>query len=606
MELVSSKKMADALGLGSWYGDLIANLLMQLLQINKINKVYSTVSEKQGIEFIDSAIASLGLKYEINESELERIPRTGAFITVSNHPLGGIDGLILIKLLADIRPDYKTIGNFLLQNIEPIKEFFFPVNPPETQKSWDSSIAGLKQAMQHLQEGHPIGIFPAGEVSSHQPDNHRITDKEWQLSFIKLIRNANVPVIPIYFHGNNSKAFHLLGRIHPILRTAKLPSEIFNKKDKIIKIRIGTPIPVKEQVQFQDIDQYGRYLRAKTYLLGSQLKANSFFSHTLLKSQKKVEPVAEAKPIEIIEEEVNKIAKDYLLFKMHEFSVICAPSVHMPNILLEIGRLREVTFREVGEGTNKNIDIDEFDLYYDQLIIWDEINRKIVGAYRAGKGKDIFAQYGVKGFYLSDLFKMDQRFYPYLSQSIELGRSFIVKEYQKKPLSLFLLWKGILYILLRNPEYRYLIGPVSISNDFTKLSKSLIVEFMQTKFYDHTLAQYIKPRKKFRLPKHFTFDKDIIFMKNNTLNDLDKVLRDIQPNLRMPVLLKKYVQSLNAKIIGFNIDPKFNNCLDGFIFADIYQIPIEVVDAFSKEFHDTSILERFGFNQFANQNQTPA
>jgi putative hemolysin len=269
----------------------------------------------------------------------------------------------------------------------------------------------------------------------------------------------------------------------------------------------------------------------------------------------------------------------------------------MPSIMTELGRLREETFRDVGEGTNRSIDIDEFDLYYWQLFIWDEEEKRIVGAYRAGKGKEILDRYGVKGFYINSLFKIDEKFSYILEQSIELGRSFIVKEYQRKPLPLFLLWKGILYFLIKNPEYRYLIGPVSISNRFSSYSKGLIISFMKSNYYDQDFARFIKPRNMFRVPINKE-DYDIIFNNCTDLSRLDNFIKDIEPEeFRMPVLLKKYVK-LNGKIISFNVDPKFNDALDGLLILDLFQVPIDTITSLSKEINDKSLLERFNLSDY--------
>jgi hypothetical protein len=268
----------------------------------------------------------------------------------------------------------------------------------------------------------------------------------------------------------------------------------------------------------------------------------------------------------------------------------------MPNILHEIGRLRELTFREVGEGTNRATDLDEFDLYYNQMFIWDRDEEKIVGAYRIGKGADIIRQFGVQGFYTQSLFRMKKGFKDTLNQSLELGRSFIVKEYQRKPLPLFLLWKGILYFLLRNPEYRYLLGPVSISNTYSDKSKELIIRYIMANFYDYQSAKHIHPRNRHKVT---TRDENLNTALENMTDDirsLDKFIGDIDEyNKGLPVLLKKYL-GLNAKIIGFNVDPKFNNCLDGLIILDLFDVPQETIVSLSKEANDMSILERFYSN----------
>jgi Putative hemolysin len=602
MNLVESEDFKKAANLNTVGGDSLSKLLMYILRFNTINKIYSKISDRDGLEFIDKVIEELELKFEVSPEDLKRIPQSGPFITVSNHPFGGVDGILLIRAIAEIRPDYKMLSNFLLSKIKPLEDFFFPVNPFESKKSDKSSLAGLKLALGHLKDGHCIGVFPAGEVSSYQAGLMGIADRKWQPSALKLIKNANVPVVPIYFVGTNSKLFHLLGLIHPMLRTIKLPSELLNKRNKVIRIRIGNPICVEEQSEFSDLSQYGRFLRAKTYALGTALEVKRFFSPRIVKEPVMVEDIVDPIDPQIVLDEVAQLKKDYLLFQSKNYSVICAPSIEMPNLMTEIGRLREVTFREVGEGTNRKIDIDEFDLYYHQLFIWDDDENKIVGAYRAGKGQEILDRYGIGGFYIQTLFKVSEEFTPILGQCIELGRSFIVKDYQKRPLPLFLLWKGILYFLLKNPEYRFLIGPVSISDRLSLFSKGIIIQFMRDNHYDPEFSKYITPRKKFKV-KFGKIDADILLKHSNDINRLDKFIADIEEqDYRMPVLLKKYIK-LNGKIIGFNVDPMFNNCLDGLLILDIFQVPIETITSLSKEINDKTILERFNLSDYTFQEE---
>ena len=572
-------------------GEYFARLLMHLLRFNQINKLYDNISDKTGIESIDGIIKYLNVTLDFDEHDLKKLPANGSFITVSNHPYGGIDGILLIKLLSMVRPDHKVIANFLLKKVEPISEYFLAVNPFENNPNAASSIGGLKTALDHLNNGGVLSFFPAGEVSTYYASK-TISDREWLYSALRFIKKARVPVVPIYFHGSNSRLFHLLGQIHPSLRTAKLPSEILNKKDKTIKIRIGNPISVKDQDKFSDIHQLGRYLRSKTYCLDSEIEVKHFFNSSL-KSQPVTEKIIDPQPADLISEEIADLRKEYLLFAIKNYSVFCVPSGRIPVIMNELGRLRELTFREVGEGTNQSTDIDEFDLYYSQLIIWDNEGLHLVGGYRVGKGNEIYAQFGVKGFYTQSLFKMKSSFGETLKQSLELGRSFIVKEYQRKPLPLFLLWKGILYLLLKNPEYRYLIGPVSISNTYSGISKELIIRYIMANFFDYKRAAFVKPRNRFKVK---TDDQHLnTALENMTpdLHSLDKFIGDIdQYNNGLPVLLKKYL-GLNAKIISFNVDPKFNDCVDGLLILDIFEVPKSTIESLVKEINDVNLLSRF-------------
>ncbi len=585
-DLIKARPFIQYLG-----GEYFAKILMHLLSFHKINDLYENVSQKQGIESIDAIINYLNITLEFDENDLKKLPADGGFITVSNHPFGGIDGILLIKLLSMKRGDHKVIANFLLKKIEPISDFFLAVNPFENMPEAGSSISGLKTAIDHLHNGGVLSLFPAGEVSTNYASS-MITDREWLVSALRFIKKNKVPVVPIFFHGTNSRLFHLLGRIHPSLRTVKLPSELINKRNKTIKVRIGNPISVKEQEEFSDIRQYGRYLRAKTYCLDSGIEVKGFFDYSL-KSETKPEAIIPPQPLALVEKEIAMLKREGFLFRVKNYDIYCAPTKMIPVILSELGRLREITFREVGEGTNRSTDVDEFDLYYHQLVIWDNTEKKIVGGYRIGMGAEIMEQYGVQGFYTHSLFKMSNGFKDTLRQSLELGRSFIVGEYQRKPLPLFLLWKGILFFLLKNPEYRYLIGPVSISNTYSEKSKELIIRYIMANFYDYEKAALVKPRNHFKVKTNDPHLNDAMKHLSPKLSSLDKFIGDVdQYNNGLPVLLKKYL-GLNAKIIAFNVDPKFNNCVDGMLVLDIYDIPKTTIDSLSKEVNDLSLLQRF-------------
>ncbi len=591
MKLIETDEFVKAARLNRIGGSSAAKVLMTVLRINKINKLYNELSHHRGIDFIDALIEKLKLEYEVSEGELKKIPKEGALITVSNHPFGGIDGMLLVKILHEVRPDIKVMSNFILNKFEPVSEYMLPVNPFERRKEASSSLAGIKMALEHLNDGKLLGIFPAGEVSSYNEDNFGISDREWQYPAMKMIKKARVPVVPVYFQGSNSRLFHILGLIHPSLRTVRLPAEVFNKKRKKIRIRIGNPITVKEQDAFSDISTYGRYLRAKTYALGSVLEVKKFFRPRINRGTR-VEPIAAPIQPELIQQEIQRIREEYILFSSNQFDVFCTPSTEIPQIMNELGRLREITFREVGEGTNHSMDIDEYDLYYNQLFVWDKQEKRIVGAYRVGKGKEILRRYGVKGFYLQSLFRMNRRFHSTLKQSLELVRSFIIQEYQRRPLPLFLLWKGILYFLLKHSDYRYLIGPVSISNNFSQFSRGLIMKYIRAHNFDKKLSRCVRPRTRYNVPG-FNVDEDIILETADDLTKFDRLIKEVEPNdYTMPILLKRYLK-LNGKIIGFNLDPKFNNALDGLLVLDLYDVPMETISSLSKEINDESILDRF-------------
>ena len=587
MELVSSKEIAKVIHLDKYgfIGTFMGWILLKVLRISKLNRIYRKHKDKNDVEFLNAILDEVKIKFEIPEEDLKRIPKEGAFISVSNHPLGGIDGVLLLKLLVEKRPDYKIIANFLLHRIEPLKPYIMPVNPFEDRKDAKSSVTGIKNALQHLKAGYPLGIFPAGEVSTYK-DGKLIVDKPWEEGAIKLIHKANVPVIPIYFHAKNSRLFYFLSKINDTLRTAKLPSELLTQKSRIIKVRIGKVITVKDQEEHQNIDDFHNFLRKKTYMLANPFEVNNRLIKTpslkIPKQPKEViPPVSKTK---IIKEITNLRTGDDRLLESKNYEVFLAPSDKIPNILREIGRLREITFREVGEGTNNAFDLDAYDKYYQHMFLWDNKAKMVAGAYRMGFGKDIYKKHGIKGFYISTLFRMESELFSMMEKSIEMGRAFIIKEYQQKPMPLFLLWKGIVHVTLRYPDHKYLIGGVSISNQFSNFSKSLMIEFMKSNYYDPYLAQFIHPKKEYKV-KLNDVDKDFVFDESKSdMQKFDKIIDELEPGaLRLPVLLKKYVKQ-NAKLVAFNVDPKFNNAIDGLMYIRIADLPESTVKPVMEEF----------------------
>jgi putative hemolysin len=577
--LISLSDFSKASGIKN---SLLTKGVMYFAGIHKINRLYEVLYPHKAENFTKAFFEYSKITLHVDEHELARIPKTGPFITISNHPYGGVDGLALIELICRRRSDYKVMANFLLKKVEPISDYFISVNPFEDFKHVASSVAGMKLAAGHLAQGHALGIFPAGEVSTRQKGKKGIVDRAWQKPALKLIKKAEVPIIPIYFHGHNSWSFHLLGRIHPLLRTLRLPHEVASQKPRTIQVRIGNPITISEQKVFSDLTQFGNFLRAKTYSLGSTWISKKRNLPTL-SFNGRPKPIENGISKELMAEDLAKVSHLKILSQQN-FDLYLAPSKLIPNILLEIGRLRELTFRQEGEGTNKPLDLDEFDKYYEHLFLFDRDTHEIVGAYRIGKGRDIVKKFGRKGFYTNTLFRMKDGFIPTLNDSIELGRSFIVPEYQNKRLPLFLLWKGILKVLISNPQYTYIIGPVSISNYYSNVSKSIIVAFVQRHYFDYNLARYIKPKKKYKIDSWILKEAEsLLDSSGNDLKKLDKIIDDIEPDIKsIPVLLKKYIHQ-NARIIGFNVDPAFNQALDGLMILNVQKIPKETFDNLKSE-----------------------
>ena len=587
--LVTAKEVAKAIQLDKYgfIGTFMGWLLMKVLKISTLNKFYKRNKHLEGVDFLDSILEEFQIKFEIPEEDLKRLPKEGPYITVSNHPLGGIDGILLLKLMLEQRSDFKIIANFLLHRIEPMKPYIMPVNPFEDRKDVKSSIAGFKNSLLHLRDGHPLGIFPAGEVSTYR-DGKLVIDRPWEEAAMKLVKKAEVPVVPIYFHAKNSKLFYKLSKISDTFRTAKLPSEVLTQKRRTIKVRIGKPISVTDQKEHGALDEFSEFLRRKTYMLSHAFEDEPRILDNISSTLKTPKaPKSIVTPVEngLMTKEVDALRKgDSRLLQSKNYEVFLAQADKIPNILREIGRLREITFREVGEGTNEAIDLDTFDNYYHHMFLWDNASKVLVGAYRMGLGSKIFEQHGIDGFYLQDLFRFEPELHKMMSQSIEMGRAFIIKEYQQKPMPLFLLWKGIVHTTLRYPEHKYLIGGVSISNQFSNFSKSLMVEFMKPHYYDPYIAQYVHPKKEFKV-KLKDADKDFVFDEAEAdLNKFDKFIDEIEPGaLRLPILLKKYIKQ-NARLVAFNVDPLFNNSVDGLMYIRIADLPESTVKPVMEEF----------------------
>lgn len=600
MSLITQEDLIKATGMSriGFLKNPVASALMKLTKIDEVNHLYNKLKDKTGRDFFDSFVRERDLKYIVFEEDLARIPKTGPFILVSNHPLGAIDGILMCKILTEIRPDFKVMGNFLLEKIQPMEPFVISVNPFEGRKEMKSSATGMRAALQHLQNGGCLGIFPAGEVSNMNNPFGEIQDKEWEKPAIKLIMKAKVPVVPMYFHAKNSRVFYQVARLHPDLQTAMLPAEMMKKREEPIRIRIGKPVTVKLLEEQETAEEVGEFLRNKIRMLKSYYERrksipeilklpNLKLNFSLNQEENRVQNIIDATPQQDLENEVEKERKnDNLLFSNGNYEVYFSEYKDIPNIMREIGRQRELTFRSVGEGSNLPFDLDEYDAYYHHLFLWDSAAKKLAGAYRMALGKSVMSKYGINGFYTSSLFDFDPELQPFFRKVIEMGRAYISEEYQQKPLPLFLLWRGIVHVCLRNPEHKFLMGGVSISNKFSEFSKSLMIEFMRSHYYDSAVAQYVHPKHEFKV-KLRDRDKNLFFDEvESDLNKLDKVIDDLEPEMRMPVLIKKYIKQ-NAKVISFNVDPNFNDAIDGLMYIRISDLPESTIKPVLEEMSES-------------------
>ena len=586
MSLISRDDLIKVSGLSKtgFLKNSIASAMMRITKITKVNELYDKLKDKIGKDFFDSFVRERDLKYIVFEEDLAKIPKTGPFILVSNHPLGAIDGILMAKILTEIRPDFKVMGNFLLEKIKPMEPFVISVNPFENRKNLRNSATGMRETLKHLENGGCVGIFPAGEVSNKNNEFNEILDKAWEKPALKLIKMAKVPVIPMYFHAKNSAMFYHLAKLHPDLQTLLLPSEMMAKREKPIRIRIGKQVSVKALEEHDNIEEMGEFLQKKIYILKSYYEKrrsiaeqlnlpNLKLNFPITKEENVVQNIIDETPQEDLLADIENLSKgEKMLFRNGNYEVYFAKYSEIPSIMREIGRQRELTFRKIGEGSNLPFDLDQYDEYYHHLFLWDSAAKKLVGAYRMALGSEVMKKHGIQGFYTSSLFEFDQELQPFFRKVIEMGRAYISTEYQQKPLPLFLLWRGIVHVCLRNPEHKFLMGGVSISDKFSEFSKSLMIEFMRSHYYDSAVAQYIHPKNEFKVKlkdrdKHLFFDEV-----ESDLNKLDKIIDDLEPQMRLPVLIKKYIKQ-NAKVISFNVDPTFNDAIDGLMYIRISELP---------------------------------
>lgn len=589
-KLITRAQIKKAFNLKGVLGDIVASIFICITGLNRINKLYARVEKHNGRDFTTALLEDLNITFEINEKELEYIPHEGPFIVTSNHPFGAIDGIILMHIFSSIRPDVKFLANFMLSHIPNLSNFIVPVNPFTERSNLAGSFVGLRKAVETIKTGGAIALFPAGEVSTHY-GSAIIKDKEWQHPVVKMIRNAGVPVVPVYFHGTNSKFFHWIGKIHPILRTLRLPKELLNKRDKKIRICIGRPISVSEISEQKTIENLGNYLRARSYALESNIPMQ-----LKIRERKKVEPIALPKNRKAMQREITALDKNKFLFTTGDFSCYLTDSASIPLVMHELGRRREEAFRAVGEGTGRPLDLDKYDEYYQHLILWDQKHTRLAGAYRIGFGQDIMKAKGVKGFYTQTLFTYEKPFEKILKHTLELGRSFVVLEYQKDALPLMLLIKGLFYSVVKNREVKYLIGPVSISSWYPMFYRSLIVYYIKNKHFAKEFEKDVTPKNPF-FPDYLRVNPNFLLShKMDNVEKLDRYLLRLSNNkYRLPTLVKKYLK-LNCKIVSFNVDPDFNYCVDGLILLDVKTIPKQELEILIRgEQEREHLLARFGF-----------
>lgn len=516
--------------------------------------------------FWDGALAALGVRFTVIRGDPGGIPRIGPLVIVANHPFGGLDGLILLALLARVRGDVKFLGNYLLGRLPELSDILIPTDPfGETDRRGMNASAG-RAAIRWLESGGALAAFPAGAVARSRLDGGDAVDAEWMPGVARLVRRGRADVQPIFLHGCNSRFFYGAARLHPLAGTALLPRQLLNKRDRQIRVSIGACIPRTRLDRLDSPEEIIAYCRMRTDALADP------GSTAAPQEASRPAAIARPEPPDAVEREIQALDPSHLLVRSGAFDVLCARSQQIPRALLDIGRLREAAFRASGEGSGGNRDIDRFDSTYLHLFAWNRNAREIAGAYRIGPADEIVPRLGIAGLYTSTLFDFDERLLNQIMPALELGRAFVAQRYQRDYNALLLLWRGIAAFVCNNPRYRMLFGPVSISNSYHSLSREILARFLYATSFAGEYGALVAARNP---PAFLRGRSPCVAVPGaivRTLADVGTVLAEIEADQKgVPVLVRQYLK-LNARLLGFNVDPAFGNALDGLMLVDLTEV----------------------------------
>lgn len=545
-------------------------LLERAFSLDHLDEMYERIRKNTGSgHFLSKFLDEMNVSFEISDADRALIPREGPVLVVANHPYGGIDSAVMCVLLRSVRPDSKILSNSLLRRIPEVHNYCIFVDPFGGKMSKKVNLAPLRETVAWLRAGSMLMVFPAGEVSHISWRHTGIVDPKWDTSISRIIRMTECSVLPIFIEGHNSPLFQVAGLIHPRLRTAMLPHEMLAMRNTRIRLAVGNLIPFEKMKTCPTDTDLMDYLRFRTYLLGSRKKPGSTGSIFRKQGSQKLEPIASPSDPELMAAEAEHLPEGQKLIENTGLAVYFAHAAQIRHILFEIGRLRELAFRQEHEGTGKSFDLDRFDEHYIHLFVWDKVKRQVVGAYRLARTDRVMARFGKRGLYTSTLFRYRKGLLQQISPALELGRSFVHPEHQKNYSALHMLWRGIGIFIVRHPRYKNLFGPVSISNEYRSVSRWLLTEYLKHASFEHGLARLIKPRCKPRSKPapgcvHTVFDAAV-----KDYDTIEGVISDVEGHEKgVPILLKQYLR-LGGKLLGFNRDPHFGDVLDGLILVDL-------------------------------------
>ncbi len=539
--------------------------LEKLLFFNPLRSVYEKVRRPEEPNILEQLLREMRIDVRVTPDDLARIPRTGAAVVVANHPFGILDGATLGAILLRLRPDVKILTNYLIGALEELAPHCIFLDPFAKSSSQQANVRGLRHAIAQLRGGGMLVMFPAGEVSHWQFRQGEVTDPEWSPAVGRLLRLTGAVAVPALFAGRNSLSFQVLGVVHPKLRTIQLPKEFLNKSGKEIELRIGTPVSAERIERFANDQNATDYLRWRTYLLRRRTGPGSVVQPS---SQEPEDHISVSQTTrEAIGGELRDLGPAAELDENRDFQVFVADAGRIPRAMAEIGRERELAFREVGEGCGKEVDLDRFDAHYQQLVLWHKRDAQIAGGYRLANTQEVLRAHGPQGLYTTSLFWIDSEFFTQIGPALELGRSFIRREYQKQFAPLLMMWRGIGRYICAHPETPVLFGPVSISRAYKRTSRQLLCRYFQAQ-RGNPLSQWIKPKRPFRSGRVSGWELGAIKYLLD-LEEMSSSISEIESDGKgLPVLLRQYLR-LGGELLAFNVDKAFSDVLDGLILVDL-------------------------------------
>jgi putative hemolysin len=554
-------------------------LIEKLFGIERCREIFDTARRTgagDGASAIRRMMELLAVDYRVPAGELERIPRSGPLVVTANHPFGLLDGAILAAIVTKVRGDVRILTNSMLASVPELHDMCIFVDPFGETGSVNANAGALRESLAWLRRGGLLATFPAGEVAHLDFRDGTTVDPPWNLAIARLARIGGSAALPVFFAGSNSMAFQLAGAVHPRLRTASLPRELLNKSGRQIRVRIGRPIPPTELLAMGGDREVTEYLRWRTYLLDDADTVRAFPPR--FPSFRKPAHIVSASPQNQLTAEIARLSADRKLCEAGDLAVYLGTAAELPHVLREIGRLREIAFRQAGEGTGRPIDLDRFDDYYQHLFAWNHAREEIVGAYRVGLTPEILPRYGVDGLYTSTLFRYRRNLFDRLGPAAELGRSFVRVEYQKQYAPLLLLWRGIGQLVARRPECATLFGGVSISSRYHAVSRYLLVRFLETRRASD-LAQLVSPRRPYRPGPRVVRHVGGMPLPND-VEDLSKLIADLESDGKgVPILVKQYLKT-GGRLLACNVDRHFADAIDALIVVDLRRAPAPLLEKY--------------------------